>query len=213
MSEKINTKKIYYIKIILLGETGVGKTNLINIYLDKEYNDYEMPTTDSNQSYKTIKIKNNILKITFWDTMGQERHRAITKSFIKGSNIVIFVYDITRRETFLELNYWINTSLEILENEEVIFGISANKSDLFFRSEVNKEEGEQYANNINALFSETSAKKNPDGFKIFVEELLEKLISNPKIFEKIDQDIYKRNSFYLKNNINKIKQENTNCCI
>ena len=156
-----------------------------------------MPTIDSNQPFTEENINNNMLRIILWDAMGQERHRVITKSFFKRSNIVIFVYDITRRETFSELNYWINTSSQILEKEEVIFGIAANKSDLFFKNEVNKEEGEEYANNINGLFSETSAKQNLNGFKIFVKELLEKLISNPKIFEKIEQKNENGSNFYL----------------
>ena len=181
-------KKNYYIKIILLGEHSIGKTALINVYFDKGFKLGIEPTITPTQS-DVIIDKNDIkYNITIWDTMGQEKYRAVTKSFIKGSHIVIFVYDITRRETFLELNFWLNAVNEELQNEEVIFGVAANKIDLFENSEVEKEEGEEYAKAINALFCETSAKDNAQGFKDFVRMLFNKVTSNEKIMEKIKKD-------------------------
>ena len=183
-------KKNYYIKIILLGEQSIGKTALINVYFDKGFKLGIEPTIAPTQS-DVIIDKNDIkYNITIWDTMGQEKYRAVTKSFIKGSHIVIFVYDITRRETFLELNFWLNAVNEELQNEEVIFGVAANKIDLFENSEVEKEEGEEYAKAINALFCETSAKDNAQGFKDFVRKLFDKVTSNEKIMEKIKKESY-----------------------
>ena len=180
MSKK-EKQNAYNIKITFLGETGVGKTNLINIYMDKNFNPKELATYDPNQSFKTLKIGEFKLNIDLWDTIGQEKFRSITKSFIKGSNIIIFVYDITRRVTFLELNYWINAVNEELNTEEVIFGVVGNKIDLFENCEVEKKEGEKYAKRVNALFCETSAKDEPKGFKNFINLLLENLLSNQKI--------------------------------
>ena len=176
-------EKEYKIKIIFLGESGVGKTNLINIYMDKEFNPNEFSTNDPSQSYQTLKIGNIKLNISLWDSIGQEKFRSITKNYIRGSNIVIFVYDITKRETFLELNYWVSVANEELNNNEAIFGIAGNKIDLFAESEVEKKEAEKYATKINALFSETSAKQDPKGFKIFIKELLGKLLLNQKIID------------------------------
>ena len=120
--------------------------------MDKNFNPKELATYDPNQSFKTLKIGEITLNIDLWDTIGQEKFRSITKSFIKGSNIIIFVYDITRRVTFLELNYWINAVNEELNTEEVIFGVVGNKIDLFENWEVEKKEGEKYAKRVNALF-------------------------------------------------------------
>ena len=88
--------------------------------------------------------------------MGQEQFRSTTKTLIKDSNIVIFVYDITKRESFLELNYWLNAATEELGKEEVVFGIAANKIDLFTQNEIETTEAEEFAEKkINGLFSET----------------------------------------------------------
>ena len=210
--EEINNiddiEKEYYIKLILLGESGVGKTNLINIYFDEtKFNPFENPTANPTQTCKNIIVNDIKFNISLWDTMGQEKHRAITKTFIKGSNIIIFVYDLTRRETFLELNYWVNTVNEEIGNNEVTFGVAANKIDLFDKSQVEKEEGEEYAKAINALFCETSAKENSKEFRIFVKKLLKKYI----LEHNICQEVLEMNdqSFHLNENTPKKKKK---CC-
>ena len=203
--------KEYNIKIIFIGESGVGKTNLINIYMDKKFNPNEFTTKDPTQSYQTLKIGNIKLNISLWDSIGQEKFRSITTNYIKGSNIVIFVYDITKRETFLELNYWVSVANEELNNNEAIFGIAGNKTDLFAESEVEKKEAEKYATKINALFSETSAKQDSKGFKIFIKELLGKLLLNQKIIDNTQGFMDK--SFHLgKAPIKKKKEKEKKCC-
>ena len=210
MSEK--KFKTYNIKITFLGEAGVGKTNLINVYMDKNFNSNEITTFDPNQSFQTMTIGNVKLNINLWDSIGQEKYRSITKSFIKGSNIIIFVYDVTRRETFFELNFWISAANEELNTDKVIFGIVGNKIDLFEEKyEVDKKEGEKYAIKINALFCEASAKEDPKGFKIFVKKLLEKLLSNQQIIDNFDQLM--DSSFHLKKHSTKnSKDNNKKCC-
>ena len=203
--------KTHYIKVILLGETGIGKTSLINIYLNREFNPSELSNTNLSQSFANFELNDIKLNVSFWDTMGQEKYRSLTKTFIKGSNIVIFVYDITRIETLLELDYWLNTVIQEIGNDEVIFGVVGNKIDLFNECEVEQEEGKKYASKIDALFCETSAKNNPKGFKYFIRQLLEQYLLKNKIVEKIDENENDR-SFHLENDNNNNDRKNKKCC-
>ena len=213
MSKKqIIKKNIYNIKIILLGETGVGKTNLINSYFGSPFYKEMLPSMAPNQSHEKLEINNNICYIDIWDTMGQEVYRSITQSYIKGSHIIIFVYDITSIYTFKELKFWVAKAKEEVDNEKIIFGLCANKMDLFEECQVDKKEGENYAKEISAIFCETSAKENKKGFQNFILKLVEKLLINENSIKKEGNIIENSNIFDL----NKEKKENPkpkkNCC-
>ena len=181
---KRNEKKPINIKIILLGEREVGKTNLINTYFGKEFQEKLERTSEKSENIKLFEMNNNQYSINIWDTMGQEQYRSITKNFIRGSHIIIFVYDITRKETFLELEYWKTAVNQEISSDKVIFGLVANKIDLYLQGEVTKQEGLDEAQKIKAEFAETSAKNNPLPFKILVNKLLEKLFLQKKIIQK-----------------------------
>ena len=176
------------IKIILLGETGTGKTNLIITYYGEKFDINSKSTLDSKTNFKKLTINNRQCVINMWDTAGQEQYRSITKTFINGTDIVILVYDITRRDTFLELNYWFDTAtLQLGEND--VFGVAGNKSDLFIDAKVTPEKGELFAEQKGCFFSLTSAKKDPKSFEVLVEKLLEKYLKNKNIIKNSEKII------------------------
>ena len=177
-----------FVKIILLGESSVGKTSLISAFNGDKFENEILSTINFSSIKKDIKIDDNTeFKVEIWDTAGQERYRSVNQLAIKGSQIVIFVYDITNINSFSQLSFWVNYVKDLL-NINVVYGLVANKMDLFEDFEddklVSEEEGRKFAENIGALFAEVSAKENPKSFYEFVIELIRKFISNRRETEK-----------------------------
>ncbi len=189
------------VKVILLGESGIGKTSLINVTVGQEFREEENSTASSSFVTKKFEKKNKIYILNIWDTAGQEKFRAMTKLFIKNSKIVIFVYSIESRNSFNCLPFWVSTVKEIL-NDEPILAVIGNKSDLYLQETVNSEEGEKYAKSINAKFQTVSAKANPQGFIDFLEQLLDEYL-------EIEGGIVKQPSFEIKREQYKKKKK---CC-
>ena len=204
------TKNIYNIKIILLGETGVGKTNLINCYFGNKFMRDNLTTISAHQSHQTVNIKNNICYVDIWDTMGQEKFHSVTQSLIKGSHIVIFVYDVTNIKTFEEIDFWVNLAKEEVSVDKTVFGLVGNKLDLYDNIQVGTNEAKEYAKKISAYFSETSAKETPQIFKEFVQKLLEKLFLDENNVEKQGTIIEK--SFKKNQSSKKKKKKKKDCC-
>ena len=107
--------KIESIKVVLIGESGVGKTSLISRYVNNTFDEGELTTVGATYAGKVVEFPeyNKNIKLEIWDTAGQEKYRAVTKIFYKDASAVILVYDITRKESFNELkNYWHNQVLD-----------------------------------------------------------------------------------------------------
>ena len=162
------------IKVILIGESGTGKTSLINAAIGLQFKENLESTTINSFSSKKVKINGKEYVLNLWDTIGQEKFRSLTKIFVKDSKIVLLVYDITRKQTFEELNFWYKMIQDIL-GEEPILGICGNKQDLFVREQVKEETAKKYAEGKNIPFKLTSA-KNPLTFNKFLEELVGKYV-------------------------------------
>ena len=172
----MENKKIK-VKLILVGETTVGKTSIINQYIDKTFKEEYMMTIGKEKSLKNINLEGKEVSLEICDTAGQIDYRAINKIFMKNTDIALIVYDITNKKSFEELSDWINSVKDSSINKNVIFGIAANKSDLYEQRVVNKKEGEEFAKNNNALFFETSAKDYDSVENVFLtlsEEYLKK---------------------------------------
>ena len=165
-----NNEKVEPLKIVLIGESGVGKTSIIYQFIDKSFLYDQQTTIGGTFATKKVKCSNGkILKLEIWDTAGQEKYRSVTKMFYKDADAAILVYDITSKNSFDGLkNYWLK---EVRDSSEknVILIILGNKSDLFEREQVDNEEANAFAKELNALFFTTSAKDSSTINKIFLK--------------------------------------------
>ncbi len=145
------------IKVILIGDSGVGKTCLIQQYTNQQFQEETVSTIAvSDKLTKEVKVGEKTIKLEIWDTAGQERYRSVNKIYMKDAKIALLVYDMTVQNSFNNLQNWYKELKEINNSVEV-FGVIANKSDLYEESVIDKTEGENYAKTINATFYETSA--------------------------------------------------------
>ena len=167
------------IKIILLGEAGSGKTNLINACCNIKFNPNSTSNLTASFSEKRIEINKTQYYLRLWDTAGQEKYRSLNTLFIKDSQICILVYDITRRETFKELDFWKKTVQELL-GDKTFIAVVGNKSDLYENEEITQEEGEEYARKHHFQFLLTSAKCNPHEFELYVIDLVKEFLEKNK---------------------------------
>ena len=157
------------VKLIFVGEGGVGKTCLISQYMENKFNEEHAMSVGRDKSLKEIEINGKTINLEIWDTPGQEKFNSASKMFMKNTKIALIVYSIIDKNSFKKLDKWIDMVNETNKNENVTIGIVANKSDLFEKQEVSKEEGEQYAKDKNLLFFETSAKDYASINNVFIE--------------------------------------------
>ena len=186
------SEKPLKLKLIFVGHGKVGKTSLINQYINKTFTEGYVMTVGGDKTLKKLNVRGRDLNIEICDTAGQKEYRAVNKIFMKNTDIALIVYDITNRKSFEELNNWIKGVKEINNNQNVIFGIAANKSDLYEQKVINKKEGEEFAKNNKALFFETSAKDYDSVENVFIkltEEYLKKEEEKKRELELIQKKI------------------------
>lgn len=159
----------YQFKFITIGNTGVGKTSIIEQFTRNIFTPNIDQTIGVNFRKQTMNIGTTELQLRIWDTAGQEAYKSLTLSYIRGSHVVIAVYDITNIDTFRDLPQWIKSIEENL-TEQVIIAIVGNKSDLEEERKVQTSEGEQFAATGKYIFFETSAKTGKN-----VQDLFEQL--------------------------------------
>ena len=197
----------YLLKFIIIGDSSVGKSNIVSKFKDNTFDEKTHPSIGVQFIIRNIEIDNTIFRIQLWDTAGQENFRSMTKIYYKNSSCAFVVYDITERETFNNLEIWINECKKVAP-ETIIFVLIGNKSDLKDNREVSYEEGENFAENNNMLFFETSAKNGDNIEKIFEEsvKLINKNINEGKY--NLEDDACGIKKYKIEKNINIEEFEN-----
>ena len=220
MEEEDNYDLIF--KIVLIGDSGVGKTNILSRYLTNEFSLTTQATVGVEFGSKIIKKGEKLIKLQIWDTAGQERYKSITSAYYKGSKGAFVVYDITRKTTFDNVDKWIN-ELKNNGSEGVFIMLVGNKSDLKEKREISEEEVKKKAELYNVAFCETSALEGNNieyAFESLINEITKK-VEKEKEKNIIKKDEGKTITLDTNNdkdkskngeNDNKIKGSKNNCC-
>ena len=199
MNENANTD--FAFKILLLGDSSVGKTCFLKRYTDNTFQDAYLSTIGFDFKFKFVTLDNGkTVKVQLWDTAGQERFRTIAKSYYKGAHGIILIYDVTNRKTYDNIKKWLNQIRDEASNRISII-LVANKIDCEDTRQVTKEEGETLAKASNLPIFEASAKDSINVNESF-QFLIEKI--NENVSNIITQNVTKLN--------NNKKQDKKGCC-
>lgn len=162
-------KKTYDLlfKLLLIGDSGVGKTCVLFRFSDDAFNTTFISTIGIDFKIKTVELNGKKIKLQIWDTAGQERFHTITTSYYRGANGIMLVYDITNPKSFDNISKWLR-NIEEHASEDVERMLLGNKCDMDEKRMISKERGEQIAREHGIKFYETSAKNNVNIEKAFM---------------------------------------------
>ena len=205
-------KYVSEIKMILLGESGVGKASIIKRYLNDEFDTSEASTLSMSYVSKILSINNNQITLNIWDTIGQEKYRSISKLFLNETKIVILVYSIISEQSFSDLIYWYNSYKELL-GEETILGLAGNKIDLFLDQEVSEDTSRDFAEKRGAIFAQLSAKDNKTSIDNFIEKLVKAYLDKNDVKFGNSNNNEEKNTIKLdENNMRNDNKGEEGCC-
>ena len=173
MNSSVNPETPKY-KLIFLGDQSVGKSSILNRFLNDNFTEDYQATIGLDFQSKNVQIDNQDIHLLLYDTAGQEKFRSLIPMYTRDANIILLVYDITNKDSFNHLPDWIK-DLTNINFDEVIFAIVANKIDLNAKREVTPEEGQKYADEHNFVFQEISAKTGSGFSDLFYKNLFEKI--------------------------------------
>ncbi len=198
-------------KLLFLGDSSVGKTSLLIRYTEDKF-DNSLPTLGIDVKYKYLTFENKKIRLDIWDTAGQERFRGIAQNYFRGAHGIIFVFDITNKETFNKLKIWMSDAKQnIRPGTEMV--IAENKIDLENKRAISKETIEEFGEKNNIEIFSTSAKTG-EGVKEIIGNLVSKLYKNKEIgkFEDDDESTHRRDSLMLDEKKHEKNKSNKNKC-
>ena len=196
------------IKIIFLGDQGTGKSSILNRFVNDKFDDKYQATVGLDFNSKIVKIDNQDVRLILFDTAGQEKFKSLIQMYTRDAQIIILVYDITRKESFESIPEWVN-GLTNVKKEDVIFCLVGNKIDLPEKA-VDTEEAKKYAENNNYIFEEVSAKTGENFNSLFYKQIFERIITKFKVGEKENVTLTEIGKINLSQN--PVEEDKSFCC-
>ena len=177
--EGVSVEDLIKLKLIVVGNQGTGKSSILNRFVNETFEENYQATIGLDFQSKNITIHDQDVRLIIYDTAGQEKFRSLIPMYIRESQIILLVYDISDKESFDSIPIWIQEVKDVL-NKEVVFVLIGNKIDLNDKREVNKEEGEKYASEKNMIFEEVSAKTGDNFPELFYQKIFEQIANKFK---------------------------------
>merc|ERR1712159_596359 len=182
-ASKMNPEYDYLFKLLLIGDSGVGKSCLLFRFADDTYQESYISTIGEDFKIRTVELEGKTIKLQIWDTAGQERFRTITSSYYRGAHGIIVVYDVTDMESFEAVKGWLN-EIDRYANENVNKLLVGNKSDLTSQKVMDYATAKAFADEIGIPFIETSAKNATNveqAFMTMANEIKNRMASQPQM--------------------------------
>ena len=176
------TQKVWPFKLVLLGDSAVGKSCLVVRFVRDEFFEFQEPTIGAAFLTQTVSLENATVKFEIWDTAGQERYRSLAPMYYRGANAAVVVFDITKKDSFNGAKSWVK-ELQRRGNTNVVIALAGNKADMESKRKVQTEEAQQYAKDSDIIYMETSAKTALNVRNLFVK-IAEKLPKTPVVPER-----------------------------
>ena len=204
-------------KLILVGDSGVGKSNVLSRFVSNEYNDDSKATIGVEFGVKSLIVNDSNIKLQLWDTAGQERFRAITTSYYRGSDGALVVFDVTNENTFINVEKWISEMYNIIDKRKLSVIIIGNKTDMDKERIVSRERAEQLCKKYNFEYMEASAKNNDNIDNVFLT-LAEQIYENKVIKKQMESrqiktlsDLYYKPRDEIKIHFDEIRSKGCSC--
>ena len=206
LSKKDNKDLLKKVQIIIIGDTEVGKTQIINRIIQNNFQYNYKKTIGMNSFNKQIEIKNNIINLVLYDSSGQEKFKSLIEINVRESDFIFLVYDITNKDSFISINKYFEMIKDLKKENSLIF-LLGNKKDLNPERKVDKKESQAYADKNNFLFHEISAKLDNDINTFFNRVIIPNIEKSIKLSdEQFNYNIEEINK--LKKDIEILTKEN-----
>jgi len=174
--------KQFQFKLVLLGDSAVGKSSLVLRFVKKQFYEYQESTIGAAFLTQTVSVKDYVVKFEIWDTAGQERYHSLAPMYYRGAASAVVVYDLTNRQSFVRAKSWVK-ELQKQGNPNIVIALAGNKLDLSEKRQVESDEAKAYADENGIMFLETSAKTDHNVTTLFEQiaiKLPKSLPTKPK---------------------------------